>query len=73
MQNTQVFKGKLIIRPLEANLIRDTEFLTKMDPYVILKCEGMTKRTKTHESGGKHPFWNEVNHLIFTFLLVLLI
>ena len=46
--------------PKSAVLQRDTEFFTKMDPYVIIKCGNVTKKTYVHEGGGKKPIWNEV-------------
>lgn len=45
---------------VEAKLIRDTDFLSKMDPYCILKTSQKQEiRTKTLDNAGKLPKWNE--------------
>lgn len=45
---------------VEAKLIRDTDFLSKMDPYCILKTSQQQEiRTKTLDNAGKVPKWNE--------------
>ena len=53
--------GKLLVTPKSALLTRDTETFTKMDPYLIVKCGSVTKKSLVHESGGKKPRWNEVS------------
>lgn len=30
-----------------------------MDPYVVVNIEGNKQKTKTHNSGGKNPRWEE--------------
>jgi len=40
-------------------LIRNTETIGKMDPYVMLEYKGGKYKTKTQDEGGKHPVWNE--------------
>jgi hypothetical protein len=45
---------------IEAKLLRDTEIIGKMDPFVILEYSGKNYRTKVHLSGGKHPKWEEL-------------
>eukprot|EP00798_Chlamydomonas_sp_ICE-L_P014117 gene14117-20071_t len=39
--------------------LKDKDIFGKMDPYCVLKCGGMTLRTKTAKGGGKDPVWNE--------------
>jgi hypothetical protein len=60
--------GTLIVKPLNAKLTRDTDFLSKMDPYCNIRLGTTKYRTRTHESGGlllnkiligKHPHWND--------------
>lgn len=51
--------AKLVLEPKTARLTRDTETFGKMDPYVKFKMGGKTKKTKTHNSGGKNPNWND--------------
>lgn len=60
----------IIVRPINANLTHDTEFLARMvhsipiqDPYVKIYFGGKLYRTSVCIDGGKHPSWNEV----FTF------
>lgn len=60
----QTFRGKLIVYPKTALLTRDTEIFSNMDPYVIVKCGGVTKKSKVHQEGGKKPRWNDVSYLI---------
>ena len=40
-------------------LLRDTDFFTKMDPYIILKLDNQTFKTKTARGAGKKPIWEE--------------
>ena len=51
--------GKLKLTVIEAKLTRDTDFFSKMDPWVQLKCRDWKARTKTKNSAGKTPVWNE--------------
>ena len=52
--------GSLTITVNEAILTKDSDVLTKMDPYVIIFCGGHDERTTTKNEAGKHPKWNEV-------------
>eukprot|EP00347_Sterkiella_histriomuscorum_P000269 403376529 len=45
--------------PKSANLTRDTEIFSKMDPYVVIKIGNQEKKSLVHNEGGKHPRWNE--------------
>ncbi len=51
--------GRLNIKCINADLKRDTELFGKMDPYVKITIGSQTKKTRTHNSGGKHPRWEE--------------
>jgi Ca2+-dependent lipid-binding protein len=45
---------------VSAAITIDTEVFTKMDPYVQLTLSGQAmEKTKTHQSAGKTPVWNE--------------
>ena len=55
--------GKLIASPKEATLTRDTEIFAKMDPYLVLKYNGIVHKSKVHNGGGKKPRWNDVSIL----------
>jgi len=52
-------KGILYISPKTAKLTRNTDFFSKMDPYVVLTCGDLEKKTRTHNSGGKNPQWDD--------------
>lgn len=54
------YHGKLIVKPLRAELTRDVDTFSKMDPYVQLKLGDKTQRTKSNEGGGKQPSWKDV-------------
>ena len=53
-------KGKLIVKPTRAKLTRDTDVISKMDPYVVVMVGDQKQRTKTHEKAGKTPAWFDV-------------
>ena len=57
--------GSLTITVNEAILTKDSDVLTKMDPYVTIFCGGHEQRTTTKNEAGKHPKWNEVYFLLF--------
>ena len=44
---------------MDAQLTRDTEIMTKMDPYVIIKYAGKEFKTKVMSEAGKTPVWNQ--------------
>lgn len=47
----------LIVRPMGANLTRDTELFGTMDPYCVVTCGGQRQITEVCQDGGKHPAW----------------
>ena len=51
--------GTLIIRPICAKLLRDTDFLTKMDPYCVITCGGQRQKTRVASGAGKTPNWSD--------------
>ena len=59
--------GSLKIQIIEANLIRNTETTSQMDPYVNVKTANkVIMRTKTKDEAGKTPVWNETQELQIT-------
>ena len=51
------------INCISAQLTRDTETFSNMDPYVVVFCGTEKRKTRTHQEGGKRPVWNDT----FTF------
>ena len=51
--------GKLTVNVIEGHLLRDTEIFGKMTPLVVIECNGVKFKTKSHKEGGKLPKWNE--------------
>lgn len=56
--------GRLTLKILEARLNRDTDWLGKMDCYVVIEHNGQRQQTVVHNEGGKNPVWNY--ELVFT-------
>lgn len=52
-----MYQGTLNINPIGAKLKRDTDFFSKMDPYLKVTVGGETFKTKVHKNGGKNPIW----------------
>ncbi len=51
--------GRVIFKPIEAKLTRDTELVGKMDPYVKAIIGDKKAKGKVCENGGKTPKWND--------------
>ena len=52
-------RGTFTIEPLSAELTRDTDTFSKMDPYVEIKVGNQKpNKTQPHQGGGKNPKWN---------------
>ncbi|TNV83345.1 hypothetical protein FGO68_gene2056 [Halteria grandinella] len=51
--------GKLYVKIIAGKLLRDTEFIGKMDPFVQIEYKAIKNRTKTIEGGGTKPIWND--------------
>lgn len=43
---------------MEADLIRDTEMVGKMDPYVVIRTARGDFTTSVKNNAGKKPKWN---------------
>ncbi|KAL4496038.1 hypothetical protein ABPG72_015460 [Tetrahymena utriculariae] len=52
-------QGKITLKNMRGYLTRDTEMFGKMDPYCILKYNGIQLKTSVHQSGGKEPVWKD--------------
>ena len=51
--------GKLSLTIIEGKFTRDTDFWTKMDPWVQIQLRDYKARTATKQNAGKTPKWNE--------------
>ncbi len=54
-----IYKGTVIVQPLAANLTRDTDTMSKMDPYCKVIFGDKKKQTKPHTGAGKTPQWRD--------------
>ena len=52
--------GTMHIKVVEGKLIRDTELILSMNPFVTIEYQGMEFKTKAAKSGGKNPLWDQV-------------
>jgi Ca2+-dependent lipid-binding protein len=50
--------GNLSITVLQGKLIRNTESIGKMDPYVLVEFRGKLFKTNVCQEGGTIPIWN---------------
>ena len=58
-------QGKLYIKPLQAELLHNTEgIFGKMDPYIVFGLGDQKFKTGVCKNGGKTPFWNDIITLI---------
>ena len=53
------YPGTLIVRPVCAKLLRDTDFISRMDPYCEIVLGGQRQRTATASEAGKSPVWHD--------------
>jgi len=44
---------------VEANFLKDADFIGKQDPFITLMHQGKEMSTSIKEDGGKHAKWNE--------------
>jgi Ca2+-dependent lipid-binding protein len=49
----------LKIKIVGAKILRDTEFFTKMDPFVVIEYHVRKFKTTIKNEGGQRPVWNE--------------
>ncbi|MCO5604962.1 hypothetical protein L7F22_059137 [Adiantum nelumboides] len=53
-------QGQLLeITVIGCNKLKDTEWLSRQDPYVVLEYAGTRFRTRTDTDGGRNPTFNE--------------
>lgn len=52
------------MKVVKADLLRDTETLGKMDPFVGVEYQGNEARTKVLTDAGRHPQWDETLTII---------
>ena len=52
--------GTLKLRVIEAKMTRDTDFFSKMDPYVVIETRHQKLKTRVKQGAGKLPRWDEV-------------
>ncbi|XP_030472436.2 elicitor-responsive protein 3 isoform X1 [Syzygium oleosum] len=52
-------QGKLEVLLVGAKGLENTEFLSKMDPYVIITCRTQEKKSSVASGQGAEPEWNE--------------
>lgn len=51
--------GSLQIKAQKGLLYKDTDFIGKMDPYVVIKYQKKLYFTETCKGGGKEPVWTK--------------
>ena len=56
-------KNIILVKPIQAELTRDVEWLGKMDPYVNFKLGGESVKSSVCKSGGKTPYWDDALEL----------
>jgi Ca2+-dependent lipid-binding protein len=49
--------GELVVKCIGANLTRDTEWMGKMSPFLVIEVGPTRRQTGTHHRGGKTPVW----------------
>lgn len=59
MENQNTIKSTVQISIIEAKLLRDTELIGKMDPFVTVRYKKQFFRTRTIDEGGTNPTWSE--------------
>jgi len=51
--------GTIVFKPIEANLVHNTDFITKMNPYCTFIVDGKRFNSLVCKKGGKHPHWSD--------------
>jgi hypothetical protein len=51
--------GTLSVRPVYAQLSHDTDFFSKMSPFIMLVHGGQRIKSSVSHGGGKNPKWND--------------
>jgi len=52
--------GTLTMLIIDGLLLRDTEMMGKMDPFIEIVYKGKKYKTTTIQEGGKNPVWNQL-------------
>jgi Ca2+-dependent lipid-binding protein len=50
--------GFLHLSILKAELLRNTEYLGEMDPFMVVTYNGLVQKTPALQDAGKTPEWN---------------
>ena len=58
-QNQQVIEGTLICKPISAKITHDTDWFTKMTPYVVFTLGTRKGKSRISRGGGKTPTWSD--------------
>lgn len=51
--------GTLLIYLSHGEFLKDHDFFTKMDPYVVLQLNKQQARSKIHQEAGVHAVWQQ--------------
>jgi len=51
--------GNITFKPIQANLIHNTDWLSKMNPYCAFVVGGQKIKSEVCRKGGKHPHWTD--------------
>ena len=51
--------GTINLRVIQARLMHNEDAFSKMDPYVVINCDGQNHKTNTKANAGKYPVWNQ--------------
>ncbi|KAF5176753.1 Elicitor-responsive protein [Thalictrum thalictroides] len=52
-------KGVLEVLLINARGLGDTDFLGRMDPYVLIQYQNQQRKSTVAQGGGRRPEWNE--------------
>ncbi|XP_031488965.1 elicitor-responsive protein 1-like [Nymphaea colorata] len=52
-------RGILEVLLVDAKGLHNTEFLAKMDPYVVIQCRNYERKSNIAKDQGSNPVWNE--------------
>lgn len=52
-------QGRFTLESIEVELIRNTEMLGEMDPYILITLDGQRYTTKAKNNEGRHCIWTE--------------
>ena len=56
---------EVIVTFVDANGLKETEFLGTQDPFVVVRSDCDTKQTSVHSNGGKNPSCGVVVPMIY--------